>query len=139
VQKKSVLKTRQTSPWRVAIVCLVSFTLFAALGVAATVVIAAKVLLPIAAKGFGEIVGAIAAAAAESTKEVLHHGDSAQRLTLLTQLKESFATADLKEIDPQVAEWFRPGLEECGKDEDPNVVALAVELLALLGQPVPDS
>ena len=133
-QKKLVLKKRQASTWRVVIVCLLSFAFFAALGTAVTVVIAARALLPIAAKGFAGLLTGIAESA-QAVNEVLHHGDSGQRLMLMTQLKESLDLSNQRNIDPGLAEWLRPGLEACSKDNDPKVVALAQELLSLLAVP----
>jgi hypothetical protein len=50
----------------------------------------------------------------------------------LTQLKESLELSNPRSIDPTLADWLRPGLEECSKDDDPKVVALAEELLSFM-------
>ncbi len=99
-----------------------------AVGVTLTVVVAARILLPIAAMG---LVG-LASAGANATISALYSGDSETRLTILTQLKQSFETQPSQNFDPQTADWILPALEQCLTDVDPNVVALADEMIVYI-------
>ncbi len=112
---------------RLAIVTLLMGASFA-VGVTLTVVVAARILLPIAALG---LVG-LASAGAKATISALYSGDSEMRLTVLTQLKQSFDTQPSQKFDPQTADWILPAIEQCLTDVDPNVVALADELIVVI-------
>ena len=96
-----------------------------AVGVTLTVVVAARILFPIAAMA---LVG-LASAGVNATISDLYSGDSEMRLTVLTQLKQSFDTQPSQKLDPQIADWILPAIEQCLTDVDPNVVALADELI----------
>ena len=54
------------------------------------------------------------------------------RLTVLTQLKQSFDTQPSQKFDPQTADWILTAIEQCLNDVDPNVVALADELIVVI-------
>jgi hypothetical protein len=99
-----------------------------AVGVTLTVVVAAKILLPIAATA---LVG-LASAGANATTSALYSGDSDTRLTVLTQIKQSFDTQPSQQFDPQTADWILPAIEQCLTDVDPNVVALADEMIVYI-------
>ena len=99
-----------------------------AVGVTLTVVVAARILFPIAAMA---LVG-LASAGVNATISDLYSGDSEMRLTVLTQLKQSFDTQNSQKLDPQIADWILPAIEQCLTDVDPNVVALADELIVYI-------
>ena len=113
--------------WRLTRIVVVIVLMGAsfAVGVTLTVVVAARILLPIAAMGLA----GLASAGANATISALYSGDSEMRLTVLTQLKQSFDTHPSQKFDPQTADWILPAIEQCLTDVDPNVVALADELI----------
>ncbi|MDB4634042.1 hypothetical protein OAG76_01420 [Rubripirellula sp.] len=107
-----------------------------AVGVAVTSVIAAKLLFPIAATGMTTgmtmgLVGMVQASSA-ATLNALYSGDSEMRLTVLTQLKQSFDAQPTQKFDTAAAAWILPAVEHCKTDKDPAVVALADELVEFI-------
>lgn len=124
--------TEFSTKWRQRLTRLAVLTLLMgaslAVGVTLTVVVAAKILFPIAAMA---LVG-LASAGANATISALNSGDSEMRLTVLTQLKQSFDTQPSQKLDPQIADWILPAIEQCLTDVDPNVVALADELIVYI-------
>lgn len=101
---------------------------FFAVCITITMVVAARILFPIAAIG---LVG-LASAGANATTSALYSGDSETRLTVLTQLKQSFDTQPSQQFDQQTADWILPAIEQCLTDVDPNVVALADEMIVYI-------
>ena len=101
-----------------------------AVGVAITASITPRVVeLPITAMGahMGTLVG-MASASANATTSALYSGDSEMRLTVLTQLKQTFDTQPVQTFDVQTTAWILPAIEQCKTDGDPEVAALAEEL-----------
>ena len=70
----------------------------------------------------------MASASAQATTNALYSGDSATRLTVLTQLQQSFDAQPTMTFDYQTSAWILPAIEQCKKDVDPEVVSLADEL-----------
>jgi hypothetical protein len=70
----------------------------------------------------------MASASAQATTNALYSGDSATRLTVLTQLQQTFDTQPTMTFDHQTSAWILPAIEQCRKDVDPEVVSLADEL-----------
>jgi len=64
----------------------------------------------------------------KATTNALYNGDSKTRLTLLTQINQSFGSQTPQPIDSQSAAWILPAIEQCRTDSDPEVVALAGKL-----------
>ena len=97
-------------------------------GAAVTAIIAARSLLPFS--GIGMTMGLVGTASAvvNVTANDLYTEDSEKRLTVLTQLKQLFDSQAQQPIDPQLAAWILPAIEQCRTDSDPEVVALAGEL-----------
>ena len=93
-------------------------------GAAVTAIIAVRLLVPIVVSGF---VG-VASVGVKAIPNALYTGDSETRLTVLTQLKQSFDVQAPQPIDPQLAAWILPAIEQCRTDSDPEVVALAEKL-----------
>jgi hypothetical protein len=93
-------------------------------GVVITAFLAVRLLLPMAAMG---LLG-MASAGAQATTNALYSGDSATRLTVLTQLKQTFDANPAITFDEQSSAWILPAVERCKTDSDPEVVALAEEL-----------
>jgi len=91
---------------------------------AVTAIIAVRLLVPIAVTGFV----VVASAGVNAIPNALYTGDSETRLTVLTQLKQSFDVQAPQPIDPQLAAWILPAIEQCRTDSDPEVVALAGKL-----------
>ena len=96
-----------------------------AVGVTLTAVVAARIFLPIASMG-------LASAGKNLIISGLYTSDSETRLTVLTQLKQSVDIQPSQKFDPQATAWILPALEQCLTDDDPNVVALADELLVYI-------
>lgn len=103
----------------------VSFTV----GVAMTLFIAVRLLAPVAATGMMLGVVGMASAQAHATTNALYAGDSEMRLTVLRQLKGSLESQPSQTLDAAAANWILPALEQCQSDADPEVVALADELI----------
>ncbi len=99
-----------------------------AVGVAITAFIAVRLLFPIAATGMTMGLIGLSSASAHTTTSALYSGDSEMRLTVLTQLKQTFDTQPAQTFDAQTAGWLLPAIEQCKTDGDPDVVALAEEL-----------
>ena len=116
------------SPWprRIRRLAVVSLVLVFVLTTSATMVAfrVARTLTSFA----GSFVEAMATAA-NSAINALYVGDSETRLTVLTQLKQMLDKQPLQSMDPQLAAWILPAIEQCLNDVDPNVVALADELI----------
>ena len=91
-------------------------------GAAVTAVIAVRLLV-----AFAGLAGMVSAGV-NATANALYTGDSETRLTVLTQLKQSFDAQAPEPIDPQLATWILPAIEQCRTDTDPEVVALAGQL-----------
>lgn len=70
----------------------------------------------------------MASASAQATTNALYSGDSATRLTVLTQLQQSFDAQPTITFDHQTSAWILPAIEQCEKDMDPEVVSRAKEL-----------
>ena len=70
----------------------------------------------------------IASASVPATTNALYSGDSATRLTVLSQLQQTFDTQPTMTFDHQTSAWILPAIEQCKKDVDPAVVSLAEEL-----------
>ena len=70
----------------------------------------------------------IASASVQATTNALYSGDSATRLTVLSQLQQTFDTQPTMTFDHQTSAWILPAIEQCKKDVDPAVVSLAEEL-----------
>lgn len=93
-----------------------------AVGVAITVYISCLLILPIAAT-----VG-MASASAHAMTSALYTGDSATRMTVLTQLQQTFDAQPNMTFDAQTVAIILPAIEACKTDSDVEVVALADEL-----------
>lgn len=105
-----------------------------AVGVAITASITPRVVeLPITAMGahMGTLVG-MASASANATTSALYSGDSAMRLSVLTQIKAQFDSEPTQSFDPQTAAWIVPAIAQCKTDEDPDVVSLAEDLVSFV-------
>lgn len=113
--------------WRLTITGALMGISFA-IGVAITAFIAFRLLLPIAGTGMTMGLIGIASAGAHATTNALYSGDSATRLTVLTQLQKTFAAQPAMTLDHQTSEWILPAIEHCRTDADPEVVSLAEEL-----------
>ena len=100
-----------------------------AVGVAITFFMAVRLLAPIAVTGMTFGLVGMASASANATTNALYSGDSEMRLAVLTQLKQSFVTQPPQSFDATVANWILPALKQCLTDADPEVVALAGELV----------
>ena len=74
------------------------------------------------------VLAGVVSADLNATTNALYNGDSKTRLTVLTQINQSFGAQTPQAIDPQSAAWILPAIEECRTDEDPEVVALAEKL-----------
>jgi hypothetical protein len=109
--------------WRLTITSTLMGISFA-IGVAITAFIAFRLLLPIAAMG---MLG-MASASAHATTIALYSGDSATRLTVLTQLQQTFDAQPTMTFDQQTSAWMLPAIEQCKTDLDPEVVSLAEKL-----------
>ena len=99
-----------------------------AVGVAITAFIAVRLLFPIAATGMTMGLVGLSSASANATTSALYSGDSEMRMTVLTQLKQTFDTQPVQTFDVQTTAWILPAIEQCKTDGDPEVVALAEEL-----------
>lgn len=99
-----------------------------AIGVAITAYLAFRLLLPIAATGITMGMAGMASASAHATTSALYAGDSATRLAVLTQLKQTFDAQPTMTFDHQTSAWILPAIEQCKTDVDPEVVSLAEEL-----------
>jgi hypothetical protein len=113
--------------WRLTITSLLMGISFA-IGVAITAFIAFQLLLPIAATGMTMGMLGMASASAHATTNALYSGDSATRLTVLTQLQQTFDAQPTKTFDQQTSAWILPAIEQCKKDSDLEVVSLAEKL-----------
>ena len=103
-----------------------------AVGMALALVIAVRLLAPIALAGMTFGMAGLAAANANSTTSALCSGNSEMRLTVLAQLKQSFGTSPRQKFDTATVNWILPALKQCQTDADPVVVALADELVAFI-------
>jgi hypothetical protein len=117
----------RTRLWRLTITGTLMGISFA-IGVAITAYIAFRLLLPIAATGITMGVVGMASANAHATTSALYTGDSATRLAVLTQLKQTFDAQPQMTFDTQTSAWILAAIEQCKKDADPEVVFLAKEL-----------
>jgi hypothetical protein len=111
-----------------------------AMGVAITAFLAFRLLFPIAATGVAMGMIGMASAGAHATTVALYSGDSATRLTVLTQLQQTFDAQPAMTFDHQASAWILPAIEECKTDRDPEVVALAGKLFTYIKsktQPAP--
>ncbi len=113
-----VADKRRTRLWRLAVTSML-MAVSLAIGVAITAYIALLLLLPIAT-----MVG-MAAASAHATTSALYTGDSVTRMTVLTQLRQTIDAQPNLTFDVQAAALFRPAIEICISDSDPDVAALA--------------
>ena len=73
------------------------------------------------------LVGVVSAHVNATTND-LYNGDSETRITVLTQIEQSFGLQAPQPIEPQSAAWILPAIEQCRTDSDPEVVALAGKL-----------
>lgn len=108
--------------WRLTIASFLIGISFS-VGVALTAYFAVRLLFPIVLGMFGLFL-----TGAQATTSALYSGDSATRLTVLTQLKQAFDEQPTMTFDVQTAEWILPAVDQCKTDIDPKVVALAEEL-----------
>jgi hypothetical protein len=113
--------------WRFTITGILMGISFA-IGVAITAFIAFRLLLPIAATGMTMGMIGMASAGAHATTSALYSGDSAMRLTVLTQLQQTFDAQPSMTFDTQTSAWILPAIEQCKTDVDPDVASLAEEL-----------
>jgi hypothetical protein len=113
--------------WRLTITSTLMGISFA-IGVAITAFIAFRLLLPIAATGMTMGMIGMASAGAQTTTNALYSGDSATRLTVLTQLQQTFDAQPTMTFDQQTSAWILPAIEQCNTDVDPEVVSLAQKL-----------
>jgi hypothetical protein len=113
--------------WRLTITSTLMGLSFA-VGVAITAFFAFRFLFPIAATGMAMGMIGLASASAHATTNALYSGDSATRLTVLTQLKQAFDADPAMTYDVQTAAWILPAIEQCKTDGNLEVVALAEEL-----------
>lgn len=70
----------------------------------------------------------MASASGQATTNALYFGDSETRLTVLTQLQQTFETQTTIAFDQQTSAWILPAIEHCKKDVDLEVVLLAEQL-----------
>lgn len=103
-----------------------------ALGVAITLFIAVRLLAPISVTGMTLGMLGLVSASANATTSALYSGDSEMRLTVLTQLKQSFDTQPPQAFDATAADWILPAIKQCQMDTDPAVVALADEIIEFI-------
>lgn len=103
-------------------------------GLAVMAIIAVVLLLPIAGAGLTMGLVGVASAGAMATTNALYLGDSATRLTVLAQLKESFNSEPEHQYDLATVNWILPALRQCQSDSDPQVANLAVELIDYVNQ-----
>ena len=103
-----------------------------AVGVAITAFIAVRLLFPIAATGMTMGLVGLSSASANATTSALYSGDSAMRLSVLTQIKAQFDSEPTQSFDPQTAAWIVPAIAQCKTDEDPDVVSLAEDLVGFV-------
>lgn len=103
-----------------------------AVGVAITLIIAVRLLAPIAVTGMTLGMVGLASESVNATTSALYSGDSEMRLTVLTQLKQSFGTQPTQKFDTATANWILPAIKQCQTDADPVVVAIADELVAFI-------
>ena len=99
-----------------------------AFGVAITLTVAIPMLFSVAATGMTMGMVGWASASASATTSALYSGDSEMRLTVLTQLQETFDTQATQTFDAQTSAWILPAIERCKTDGNPTVAALADEL-----------
>ncbi len=64
----------------------------------------------------------------DATTNALYSGDSATRLTVLTQIQQEIDPQPTMTFNHQTSAWILPAIEQCKKDLDPEVVSLAEEL-----------
>jgi hypothetical protein len=67
-----------------------------------------------------------------ATIDALHTGDSEIRKIALVSLKQSFPSQGQTPIAPELATLLLPAPGHCMTDEDPEVIALAKEIKAIL-------
>lgn len=97
------------------------------IGAAIAAVFAFALVLPIGLAG-------LASATANATVNSLYAGDSETRLAVLNQFRKSVETAAPSSIDPQMAAWILPAIEQCQTDSDPAVVAAATKLALYIAE-----
>jgi hypothetical protein len=126
--RKSTPKLRKR--WlRVAMIGCLMVTCFMA-GSAITAVVAARLLLPVAAAGLTMgMLGLAAATSWSATLNGLQLGDSETRLAILTQLQQALTTQPPQQFDAQSNAMIVSALKQCETDSDPQVVALAGDLI----------
>lgn len=108
--------------WRLTIISTL-FGILLAIGAAIMGFIAIRVLTGMMMATIG-----MASASAQATTNALYSGDSATRLTVLTQIRQTFDAQPTVTLDHQTSAWILPAIEQCKKDVDPAVVSLAEEL-----------
>jgi hypothetical protein len=113
--------------WTLLVVGLMGVSFMA--GAALTAVFAARIVLPLAAAGFA----GLAVSSSQLSLHILYAGDSTQRREVLSALQHSLIGNQGSVPDPAAATWLRPALEQCATDPDPEVAAMARELLDALG------
>ncbi len=113
--------------WRLTIANTLMGISFA-IGVAITAFIAFRLLLPIAATGM--TMGMIGMAFCWGTchDQCLVFRGLATRLTVLTQLQQTFDAQPTMTFDEQTSAWILPAIEQCKTDVDPEVISLAEKL-----------
>lgn len=131
--RKSTPKSREKwlrKRWlRIAMIGCLMVTCFMA-GSAVTAVVAARLLLPVAAAGLTMgMLGVAAATSWSATLSGLQVGDSKTRLEILTQLQQALTTQPPQQFDGQSNAIFVSALKQCETDSDPQVVALAGQLI----------
>jgi hypothetical protein len=114
--------------WRLTIISTLIGILFA-VGAAIVGFLAIRVVT-------GMMMGMIGMASASTlaTTNGLYYGDSATRLTVLTQLKHAFDEQPTMTFDVPTAEWILPAVDHCKTDIDLEVVALAEELASYINE-----
>jgi hypothetical protein len=113
--------------WRLALTSTLLGTFFA-VGVMFTAYIAVRLLFPLAFPLAAMGIVGIVSASAQATTNALYSGDSATRLTVLTQLQQTIDAEPSMTFDNQVSAWILPAIEQCKADLDPEVVSLAEQL-----------
>ncbi len=113
--------------WRLTITSTLMGISFA-IGVAITAFIAFRLLLPIAATGITMGMMGMLLLGHMPTTNALYSGDSATRLTVLTQLQQTFDAQPTMSFDEQTSAWILPAIEQCKTDVDPEVISLAEKL-----------
>ena len=103
-----------------------------AVGVAIKLFIAARLLTPIAVTGMKFGMVGLASASAHATTSALYSGDSEMRLNVLRQPKQSFDSQPPQTFDATAANWILHAIKLCQTDTDPEVVALADELIEFI-------